>query len=82
MKHRPVMYDAVQMNFLLPLAMRMMMMMMMMMVCVCVNKKYVILHITLNNKLFSERNFYLQHIHFVYETHKTELSPIPFVHVN
>ena len=92
MKQRTVMCDAVQMNFLLPLAMMMMMMMICMCVCVCVcvcararvcvDKKHVVLHVILNNTFLTERNFYLQHINFVDETHETEVSPIPFVHIN
>jgi len=51
-------------------------------VCVCVDKKHVVLHVILNNTFLTERNFYLQHINFVDETHETEVSPIPFVHIN
>jgi len=49
---------------------------------VCVDKKHVVLHVILNNTFLTERNFYLQHINFVDETHETEVSPIPFVHIN
>jgi hypothetical protein len=39
-------------------------------------------HTILNNTFLSKRNFYLQDINFVDETHETELYPVPFVHVN
>jgi len=60
----------------------MMMMMMMMMVvmcvcvcvCVCVNKKYVVLHMILNNTFLSERNFYLQHINLLMKNMKQSYS--------
>jgi hypothetical protein len=51
MKHRLVMYGAVQMNFLHPFSNDDD-------VCrVCVNKKYVILYTILNHTILSEQNF-------------------------